>query len=106
MSTRYEPAIDLAAVTAIDVHTHVEADQNGHFSLDTELLDASAAYFKADQLRTPSLNDIAEHYRDRPRAPVVSTADAESAPGPPAVSSKPIAEQAAAHAAVLIPFGS
>jgi predicted TIM-barrel fold metal-dependent hydrolase len=106
MSTRYEPAIDLDAVTAIDVHTHVEADQHGHFSLDTELLDASAAYFKADQLRTPSLNDIAEHYRARSMAAVVFTVDAESATGHPALSSEAIAEQAAAHADVLIPFGS
>ena len=28
------PAIDLSAVTAIDVHVHVESDGHGHCALD------------------------------------------------------------------------
>ena len=106
MTTRYEPAIDLDAVVAIDVHTHVEADGHGHFSLDDELMDASAAYFKADQLRTPTLDDIAAHYRERSMAAVVFTVDASTATGHPALSSEEIAEGAARNNDVLIPFGS
>jgi predicted TIM-barrel fold metal-dependent hydrolase len=106
MTTRYEPAIDLDAIVAIDVHTHVEADGHGHFSLDDELMDASAAYFKADQLRTPTLDDIAAHYRERSMAAVVFTVDAETATGHPALSSEEIAEGAARNNDVLIPFGS
>jgi predicted TIM-barrel fold metal-dependent hydrolase len=106
VTTRYEPAIDLDAVVAIDVHTHVEADGHGHFSLDDELMDASAAYFKADQLRTPTLDDIAAHYRERSMAAVVFTVDASSATGHPALSSEEIAEGAARNNDVLIPFGS
>jgi predicted TIM-barrel fold metal-dependent hydrolase len=106
MPTRYEPAIDVEALVAIDMHTHVEADQHGHFALDQELLDASAAYFKAGQNRTPTLDDIAQHYRDRSMAAVVFTVDAESATGHAALSSEEIAEGAARHADVLIPFGS
>ncbi|WP_243060071.1 amidohydrolase family protein [Nocardioides sp. SR21] len=103
---RYEPAIDLDAIVALDVHTHVEADDHGHFSLDQELMDASAAYFKADQDRTPTLDRIAAHYRERSMAAVVFTVDAETETGHPALSSEEIAEGAARNNDVLIPFGS
>jgi predicted TIM-barrel fold metal-dependent hydrolase len=103
---RYEPAIDLDAIDAIDLHTHVEADDHGHFSLDQELMDASAAYFRSGQPRTPTIDDIAEYYRARRMAAVVFTVDATSATGHPAISSEEIAAGAARHNDVLIPFGS
>jgi hypothetical protein len=103
---RYEPAIDLDAVVALDVHTHVEADGHGHFSLDQQLMDASATYFKAGQDRTPTIDRIAEHYRERSMAAVVFTVDAETETGHPALSSEEIAAGAARHNDVLIPFGS
>lgn len=106
MTQRYEPAIDLDSVVAIDMHTHVEADQHGRFSLDDELMDASAAYFKADQMRTPTLDDIAAYYRERSMAAVVFTVDSSTATGHPALSSEEIAEGAARNNDVLIPFGS
>lgn len=106
MIQRYEPAIDLDAIVALDVHTHVEADDQGHFSLDQELMDASAAYFKADQDRTPTIDRIAAHYRERSMAAVVFTVDAETETGHPALSSEEIAEGAARNNDVLIPFGS
>ena len=106
MTTRYEPAIDLDQVVAIDVHTHVESDGHGHHSLDDELMDASAAYFKAGQLRTPTLDQIAEHYRERNMAAVVFTVDASTETGHPALSSEDIAEGAARNNDVLVPFGS
>jgi predicted TIM-barrel fold metal-dependent hydrolase len=105
-TARYEPAIDLDAIHAIDMHTHVEADGHGHFSLDQELMDASAAYFKSGQLRTPTIDDIAEHYRARNMAAVVFTVDSVTATGHPALSSEEIAAGAARHNDVLIPFGS
>ena len=102
----YEPAIDVDALVAIDVHTHVEADGHGHFSLDQELMDASAKYFKADQLRAPTLDQIADHYRERRMAAVVFTVDAATEMGHPPLSSEEIADGAARHNDVLIPFGS
>ena len=98
--------MDLSALTAIDVHTHVEQDGHGCFALDQELLDASAKYFHADQDRTPTVTSIAEHYRARNMAAVVFTVEAPSATGHPALSSEEIADAAAEHADVLIPFGS
>jgi predicted TIM-barrel fold metal-dependent hydrolase len=97
---------DLAAVQAIDVHVHVESDGHGHCALDDELLEASAAYFRSTENRTPTVADIAAHYRARGIAAVVFTVDAAGATGHPALSSEKIAEEAAAHADVLIPFGS
>ncbi|MFC6706695.1 amidohydrolase family protein [Flexivirga alba] len=104
--TGYEPAVDLSAIRAIDIHVHVEADSHGHFSLDQELLDASAAYFKGDEPRTPTVGDLAERYRRAGMAAVVFTVDATTATGHPALSSAVIAQEASEHADVLIPFGS
>jgi hypothetical protein len=94
------------ALTAIDVHVHIESDGHGHFSLDPELMDASAKYFKSAEDRAPSLERIAEMYRERNMAAVVFTVDAGTATGHPALSSEDIADRARAHADVLIPFGS
>jgi predicted TIM-barrel fold metal-dependent hydrolase len=102
----YTPRIDVDGIVALDMHAHVEADDHGHFSLDQELLDASAAYFKAGQDRTPTIERLAAHYRERHMAAVVFTVDATTALGHPALSSEEIAEQAAEHRDVLIPFGS
>jgi predicted TIM-barrel fold metal-dependent hydrolase len=97
---------DLAALTAIDVHVHVESDERGRRSLDDELLAASARYFKASQDRTPTVEQIAGYYRARQLAAVVFTVDASTATGHQALSSEEMADRAAAHADVLIPFGS
>ena len=104
--TRYEPTVDLDAVSAIDVHVHVESDGRGHLSLDQELMDASAAYFRNSENRTPSVDDLAERYRAAGLAAVVFTVDATTATGHPAISSEEIADAAARHSDVLIPFGS
>jgi len=98
--------MELTALAAIDVHVHVEQDAHGHRSLDDELMDASASYFKSTDDRTPTLAQIAEHYRARRMAAVVFTVDATAATGHPALSSEEIADEASEHADVLIPFGS
>jgi predicted TIM-barrel fold metal-dependent hydrolase len=98
--------MDLDQLDAIDVHVHVEQDSHGCFSVDQELLDASAKYFRADQDRTPTVADVAEHYRARNTAAVIFTVDAPAGTGHPPLSSEEIADQAAEHADILIPFGS
>ena len=95
-----------ASLTAIDVHVHVEGDGHGHYSMDDELLSASAQYFKTGDERTPAVEHIAAFYRERQMAAVVFTVDATTATGHPALSSEEIADRAAGHADVLIPFGS
>ncbi|GAA4684696.1 4-hydroxyphenyl-beta-ketoacyl-CoA hydrolase [Pseudonocardia yuanmonensis] len=98
--------MNIDRLVAIDVHTHVEQDGHGCFSLDQELMDASAQYFRADQDRTPTVAAIAEHYRERDMAAVVFTVDAASGTGHPALSSEEILDAAAEFPDVLIPFGS
>ena len=94
------------SLAAIDVHVHIEIDGHGHLSLDDELIEASARYFRADHDRTPTLEQIADLYRSLNMAAVVFTVDAATATGHPAISSEEIAAKAAEHSDVLIPFGS
>jgi predicted TIM-barrel fold metal-dependent hydrolase len=98
--------MDVTALDAIDMHVHVEQDGHGCFSLDQELMDASAKYFRADQDRTPTVGAIAEHYRARNTAAVIFTVDAPSGTGHPPLSSEEVADAAAEHPDILIPFGS
>jgi predicted TIM-barrel fold metal-dependent hydrolase len=98
--------LDLANLVAIDTHVHVERDAHGHYSMDDELLQASAAYFKAGENRAPTLEEIAAYYRERRIAAVVFTVDSHTATGHPALSSLEIVEQARAHDDILIPFAS
>lgn len=102
---RYEPAIDLDAIEAIDVHVHIEVDAHGRSSLPPDLADAASRYFKTDGVR-PDLDGIADYYRARQTAAVVFTVDATTNLGVPPLSSAEIAAGAAHHNDVLIPFGS
>jgi predicted TIM-barrel fold metal-dependent hydrolase len=94
------------SLAAIDVHVHIESDGRGCYSLDEELLSASARYFRADHDRSPTLEQVAALYRSLRMAAVVFTVDAGTFTGHPALSSEEIADKAAEHADVLIPFGS
>ena len=103
--TRYEPALDLDAIVAIDSHVHIELDAHGHSSLPDDLAEAAAKYFSTGGLR-PELDAVADYYRARSMAAVVFTVDATTNLGQPPISSTDIAEGAARHNDVLIPYGS
>jgi predicted TIM-barrel fold metal-dependent hydrolase len=100
------PLMRIDSLTAVDVHVHIESDGRGRYSLDDELLGASAQYFRADHDRSPTLEQIAGLYRGLRMAAVVFTVDAGTFTGHPALSSEEIADKAREHADVLIPFGS
>ncbi|MCZ2803639.1 amidohydrolase family protein [Modestobacter sp. VKM Ac-2983] len=97
--------MDLDSLVAIDVHVHVHADSHGHLALDDELNAAASKYFKGDPY-DPTVPDIAADYRDKKMAAVVFTVDAEAATGQMTLSNEEIADLAAQHPDVLIPFGS
>lgn len=105
MITRYEPAIDVDALTAVDMHVHIEVDAHGHSSLPDDLAEAASAYFRTDGPR-PDLDSIAQYYRERSMAAVVFTVDSQTALGHAPISSAEIAEGAARNNDVLIPFGT
>jgi uncharacterized protein len=103
--TRYESAIDLATIDGIDAHVHVQSDSQGNTSLPRDLLDAMDAYF-GHAAQNLSVDQLADFYRERKLAAVIFTVDARTAMGVIPNSSAEIAEIAARHADVLIPFGS
>ncbi|UFQ20486.1 MULTISPECIES: amidohydrolase family protein [Streptomyces] len=99
--------MDLSELTAIDVHTHAEVSSRGHASLAPDLDAAAGAYFKVEgRTHKPTLPEMAAYYRERKMAAVVFTVDAESATGTPPVPNEEVAEAAAAHPDVFIPFAS
>jgi len=103
--SRYETAIDLDAIEAIDMHVHVDQDDHGHSALPGDLHEAASRYFRSDE-GWPTLDKVADHYRERRMAAVVFSVDAETQLGHQPISSSEIAAGAARHADVLIPFGS
>jgi hypothetical protein len=96
-------AMNLEGVTAIDVHVHVHRSVRTVES-DGERLNEMAKYFRAGPVRGYSVPEIADYYRQRQMACVVFTVDSvKGAAGP---SNEEVAELAAEHADVVIPFAS
>jgi uncharacterized protein len=97
--------IDLASLAAIDVHVHTELTRDGHDPMPRELRDAAASYFRSGE-PLPTVDDVADYYRERSMAAVVFTVDWELHSGIPPIPNEEIAEAAAANSDVLIPFAS
>ena len=102
---KYQYGIDFDAVEAIDIHTHVEADDHGHHAYDDELIAATKQYFKLDSEVT-TVDSVAEHYRQRNTAAVVFTIDSQTVSGHPPNSVENLIEGATRNNDVLIPFGT
>ena len=96
--------IDLAAVRAIDFHTHAEVGRTGEDGLRPEWRDAAKKYF--GEGGEPTVDDVAAYYRERNIAAVVFTVDAETVTGRAVVRHEEIAQVAAATPDVLIPSAS
>ena len=97
--------IDLAAVTAIDVHVHTELTRDGHDPMPPELRAAAARYFKSDE-PLPTVDDVAAYYRERNLAAVLFTVDWESRSGIAPIPNEEILDAAAQNPDVIIPFVS
>jgi uncharacterized protein len=97
--------IDPASVTAIDVHVHTERSRAGHDPMPPHLREAAERYFGGDH-RLPTIDEVADYYRERNMAAVVFTVDWESQSGIPPIPNEEIADGAAANPDVLIPFAS
>ena len=87
------------------MHVHLEVDDCGHKAMPEDLFEASAAYFKSAE-RTPSVDRIAEVYREAKMAAVLFTVDARTALGHAPNSIDDLVAGAARNNDVLIPFGS
>lgn len=95
--------MNVADLTAIDMHVHAEISADGHSSLSPALEAGTSAYFKTEG-RQPTIPDIAAHYRARHMGAVVFTVDAETTTGHPPIANEEVAAACAEHDDVLIPF--
>jgi len=99
--------IDLAKVRAIDFHTHAEEpcgchSDDGYDDLQT----AMAKYFGAPWQHPPTIEQTAAHYREQNIAAVIFPVDAERETGYRRYKNEEVAELAAQHSDILIPFAS
>jgi predicted TIM-barrel fold metal-dependent hydrolase len=98
--------VDPAAVTAIDVHVHVHASVREEVDHSSRL-QAMAAYFRTSEVHAHTVHDIADYYRRRNLAAVVFGVDTlGNQHSKKAPTNEEIAELAAEHPDVLIPFAS
>ena len=102
---KYQPALKLADLVAIDMHVHASVSQRQpQDPYNAKLDEALAKYFKARM--PPTTPEVAQFYRERKMAAVIFTVDAEASFGGARISNEEIAEVAAEHSDVLIPFAS
>ncbi|SFG44693.1 hypothetical protein SAMN05518801_12727 [Novosphingobium sp. CF614] len=98
--------IDLSKITAIDVHVHAEVScHDPEDPVMAQFFDAASTYFKAPRER-PKMPEIIEIYREQQIAFCLFTVDCESGMGARRLSNYEIAEFAAKHDDICIPFAS
>ena len=97
--------IDVAAVTAIDVHVHTELSRSGHDPMPATLRAAARSYFKSDE-PLPTVDDVAAYYRERNVAAVLFTVDWESRSGIAPIPNEEIIDAAVQNPDVIVPFAS
>lgn len=90
---------------AVDVHVHIEVGPGGDDHLSPELRKAASRYFR-DQGDLPTLDEVAEYYRQRRIKAVVFGVDSALTTGQPRIPNSHVVEGARRHSDVLIPFAS
>lgn len=103
--SKYQPNIDFANLVAIDIHTH--ANVSGREARDPCAIafdEAMEKYFRSGKSPTPA--QVAQYYRERKMAAVIFTVDTEAGMGHWRIANEEVAEVAAEHNDVLIPFAS
>jgi predicted TIM-barrel fold metal-dependent hydrolase len=104
--SKYVPKIDVSELVAIDVHTHAEISSRApRDPCSIAFEEAMSKYFKETMPR-PTIPEVAQYYRERNMAAVIFTVDSESERGTWRIANEEVAEVAAEHSDVLIPFAS
>lgn len=80
--------LNLDALTAIDVHVHVEQDDHGEPEYRRADPAGRAGLLQGRSAAGPTVADLAEQYRARTMAAVIFPVDAELTTGHPAFSTK------------------
>ena len=98
--------IDLDALIAIDIHTHAEMSTRMLPDVaEAEALEARGRYFRYE-VKHPTIAQMATYYREKKIAFVVFTVDHERGMGLTRISNEEVAESAAEHPDIAIPFAS
>ena len=98
--------IDLDALIAIDIHTHAEMSTRLlPDEAEAEALEARGRYFRYE-VKHPTIAQMAAQYRAKKIAFVIFTVDHERGMGIRRILNEEVAESAAEHADVCIPFAS
>jgi uncharacterized protein len=100
-------SVDVTRITAIDVHTHVHRSVRAASDETASGSEAMGAYFGIGSMPHYTVPELADYYRQRNMACVAFTIDSVSATGEePVPDNIEIAELAAEHGDVVIPFAS
>ena len=103
--SKYAPAFDIRAVTAIDIHTHASLSSGQPRDPCSIPLDEHMqAYFKSAP--TPTNEEVAEYFRSRNMVAVIFPVDCEHELGHWRVPNEEVAELASTYNDCLIPFAS
>jgi hypothetical protein len=98
--------MDVDALIAIDIHTHAETSTRMlPDEAEAESLEARGRYFRYE-VKHPTIAQMATYYREKKIAFVVFTVDHERGMGIRRISNEEVAESAAEHADICIPFAS
>jgi len=96
----------LDEIVAIDIHTHATVStRNAPDEVGIAFDAAMASYFK-EKLPRRTIAQTADFYRERKMLAVIFSVDTERANGQVRISNEEVAEEAAQHRDVLIPFAS
>jgi predicted TIM-barrel fold metal-dependent hydrolase len=90
---------------AIDVHVHIEVGPDGEDHLSPVLREAASRFFKG-AVHLPSIDEVADYYRERRMVAVVFGVDSALTTFQPRIPNSHIVEGARRHSDVLIPFAS
>ncbi|RIK91627.1 MAG: 4-hydroxyphenyl-beta-ketoacyl-CoA hydrolase [Burkholderiales bacterium] len=98
--------MNIDELVAIDIHTHAETSTRMlPDEAEAEALEARGRYFRYE-VKHPTIAQMADYYRQRRIGFVVFTVDHERGMGIKRISNEEVAESAAEHADICIPFAS
>ncbi len=103
--SRYQAKLNLEQIVALDIHTHASISTRAPRDPCSIIFDeAMSKYFKS--AIPPTIPEVAQYYRERNLAAVIFPVDSEAEMGHWRIANEEVAEVAAEHADVLIPFAS
>ncbi|HXR89898.1 MAG TPA: amidohydrolase family protein [Steroidobacteraceae bacterium] len=103
--SKYQAKLKLDQIVALDVHTHASISTRAPRDPCSVIFDeAMSKYFKS--MVPPTIAEVAQYYRERKLAAVIFPVDSEAEMGHWRIANEEVAETAAEHADVLIPFAS